>query len=45
MNPVLLAVDEDEAALRAVERELIDRYSRSYRVLCLASSEEALTEL
>ncbi|HEU4460979.1 MAG TPA: FAD-dependent oxidoreductase [Solirubrobacterales bacterium] len=45
MNPVLLAVDEDEAALRAVERELVDRYSRSYRVICLASADEALAEL
>jgi len=45
MNPVLFAVDEDEAALRAVERELIDRYSRSYRVICLASAEEAMAEL
>ena len=45
MNPVLLAVDEDERALRAVERELIDRYSRSYRVVCVSSIEEALAEL
>lgn len=45
MFPVLLAVDEDEAALRAVERELIDRYSRSYRVVCLASADEAMAEL
>lgn len=45
VNPVLLAVDEDERALRAVERELVDRYSRSYRVVCLSSAEEALAEL
>ncbi len=45
MIPVLLAVDEDERALRAVERELIDRYSRSYRVVCLSSAEEAMAEL
>ncbi|HEY5942453.1 MAG TPA: FAD-dependent oxidoreductase [Solirubrobacterales bacterium] len=45
MIPVLLAVDEDERALRAVERELIDRYSRSYRVVCLASVDEAMAEL
>lgn len=45
MNPVLFAVDEDERALRAIERELIDRYSRSYRIVCVSSVEEALTEL
>jgi thioredoxin reductase (NADPH) len=43
--PVLLAVDEDETALRAVERELIDRYSRSYRVVCVTSAQEAMAEL
>lgn len=45
MFPVLLAVDEDERALRAVERELIDRYSRSYRVVCVSSADEAMEEL
>ena len=45
MIPVLFAVDEDEAALSVVERELVDRYSRGYRVICLASAEEALAEL
>ena len=45
MIPVLLAVDEDERALRAVERELIDRYSRSYRVVCVSSADEAMEEL
>ena len=45
MNPVLFAVDEDREALRAVERELVDRYSRSYRIVCRSSAEEALAEL
>ncbi len=45
MIPVLLAVDEDETALREVERELIDRYSRSYRVVCVTSAQEAMAEL
>jgi len=45
MNPVLFAVDEDREALRAVERELVDRYSRSYRIVCRSSVEEALAEL
>lgn len=43
--PVLLAVDEDESSLRDVERELVDRYSNSYRVVCLSSAEEAMGEL
>ncbi len=43
--PVLLAVDEDEPALRQVERELLDRYSRSYHVLCVSSAEAALGQL
>ncbi|HEX5989823.1 MAG TPA: FAD-dependent oxidoreductase [Solirubrobacterales bacterium] len=45
MIPVLLAVDEDAAALGDVERELVDRYSRSYRVVCVSSAEEAMAEL
>jgi thioredoxin reductase (NADPH) len=43
--PVLFAVDEDARLLRAVERELVDRYSRSYRVICVSSAEEAMVEL
>src|SRR4051794_24744439 len=40
-GPVLVAVDEDEGALRDVERELRDRYARHYRVVCMRSSEKA----
>lgn len=43
--PVLFAIDEDERSLRAVERELVDRYSRSYRVVCVSSAEDANAEL
>ncbi len=43
--PVLLAVDEDARSLSAVERELVDRYSRGYQVVCLASAEDAMAEL
>ena len=32
-------------ALRDVERELVDRYARSYRVVCVASAGEAMAEL
>jgi thioredoxin reductase (NADPH) len=43
--PVLFAIDEDERSLREVERELVDRYSRSYRVVCASAAEEAMAEL
>lgn len=43
--PVLLAVEDDRAALSDVERELRDRYARSYRVICTRSPEEALATL
>jgi len=43
--PVLLVVDEDESSLRLLERELDDRYGRSYRVVSAQSPELALTEL
>jgi thioredoxin reductase (NADPH) len=43
--PVLLAVDEDTRLLRDVERELVDRYGRSYRVVCVSSVEDAMVEL
>lgn len=44
-SPVLLAVDEDEKSLGDIERELRDRYERSYRIVCLGSAPEAETEL
>jgi thioredoxin reductase (NADPH) len=44
-SPILFAVDEDERALEAVERELVDRYSRSYRIVCVSSAAEATAEL
>ncbi len=43
--PVLFAVDDDAEALRAVERELVDRYDRSYRVVCAGSAGDAVAEL
>ena len=43
--PVLLAVDEDQRLLGDVERELVDRYARGYRVVCVSSAEEATAEL
>jgi thioredoxin reductase (NADPH) len=44
-DPVLLAVDEDADSLRQIERELTDRYSRSYRVVCVSVAEEAMAKL
>ena len=44
-DPVLFAVDEDEHLLRDIERELVDRYSRSYRVVCVTSAAKAMAEL
>jgi thioredoxin reductase (NADPH) len=44
-GPVLLAVDDDHEALTAVSKELHDRYSRDYTVMCEASPEAALRTL
>lgn len=44
-RPVILAVDEDEKSLHDIERELSDRYERSYRIVCLCSAPEARAEL
>jgi thioredoxin reductase (NADPH) len=44
-EPVLFAVDENEQLLRDVERELVDRYSRGYRIVCLPSAREAMARL
>lgn len=40
-DPVLLVVDEDEAALCDVESALRDRYERHYQIECLTSAHEA----
>jgi thioredoxin reductase (NADPH) len=45
VRPLILAVDEDEKSLCAIERELRDRYERSYRIICLGSAPEAEAEL
>lgn len=44
-GPALLVVDEDPESLRVVERELIDRYARSYRVLTASSARQASAQL
>jgi thioredoxin reductase (NADPH) len=44
-GPVLLAVDDDSDALRAVSTELRHRYSRDYEVVCEISPDTALKTL
>jgi thioredoxin reductase (NADPH) len=44
-GPVLVAVDDDGECLSALERELSDRYSRDYRIICTPSPEDALSTL
>jgi thioredoxin reductase (NADPH) len=44
-SPVILAVDPDPAALGDVERELLDRYARHYRVVCVGSPDAARGQL
>lgn len=44
-SPVLLAVDDDPAALERIERELARRYASDYRVVCEGSSDAALAHL
>jgi thioredoxin reductase (NADPH) len=44
-QPVLLVVDDDVDALRAVEQQLIERYGRHYRIVCIPSPEEARERL
>ncbi len=44
--PVILAVDYVILAGRSdIERELLDRYSRSYTVVCVASATDARSHL
>ncbi|HEY2480561.1 MAG TPA: FAD-dependent oxidoreductase [Solirubrobacterales bacterium] len=42
---MLLAIDEDQASLREVERELRERYEGGYRVVCTGSAREGLERL
>ena len=44
-RPVLLAVDDDQAALSAIEGELHKRYGANYEVICAASPEAGLGRL
>ncbi|MHB8233673.1 MAG: NAD(P)/FAD-dependent oxidoreductase [Solirubrobacteraceae bacterium] len=44
-RPVILVVEQDEKSRRDIERELSDRYERSYRVVCVGSAPDAEAEL
>ncbi|HWJ61174.1 MAG TPA: FAD-dependent oxidoreductase [Acidimicrobiales bacterium] len=44
-QPIILAVHADGGALGEVQAALLERYSASYRVLCVSSAEEARTVL
>ena len=44
-QPVLLAIDDDVSRLSDLERELQDRYGRSYSVVCLRSPSETRARL
>ena len=43
--PVILAVDGHEQSLSDIERELDDRYSRSYRVVTVTTADDATVAL
>ena len=44
-RPVILVVDDDEDALRRVERELSRRYGADYRIVAMRDSQDALAHL
>lgn len=43
-RPVIFAVDENEASLLGIESQLLDRYGRGYRVVCVGTRAEAEAE-
>ncbi|MFN8113451.1 MAG: FAD-dependent oxidoreductase [Solirubrobacterales bacterium] len=43
--PVIVAVDEEGESLADVERELTDRYSRSYRIVTASSAGDGIAKL
>ena len=43
--PIILAVHDDRDALGEVQDALLERYAKSYRVLCVPSAEQARTVL
>ena len=43
--PVILVVDADPRGLASIERELLDRYARDYRIVCVATADEGRRHL
>ena len=43
--PIILAVHDDRDALGEVQDALLERYAKSYRVLCVSSAQQARTVL
>ncbi len=43
--PVIVAIDEDDGSLGDVERELTDRYARSYRIATASSAADGVAKL
>jgi thioredoxin reductase (NADPH) len=44
-GPLLVAIEENADALEVIERELTDRYARSYELVCTTSPADALGRL
>ena len=44
-KPIILILDDDQAVIRALRRDVRDRYKKDFRVMALTSAEEALQEL
>ena len=44
-HPALVVIDDDQDALRDIERELRERYDSHYRVICVQSPQEARASL
>jgi len=44
-KPIIFALDDDSAVLRAIVRDLRDAYKKEYRILATESAQEALTSL
>ena len=44
-HPALVVIDDDQDALRDIERELRERYDSHYRVICVRSPQEARASL
>ena len=44
-KPIIFILDDDQAVIRALRRDVRDRYKKDFRVVALTSANEALGEL